>query len=154
MRIDGRVEPLVREVLDAAVKKDLNRLAAAFSAIRDNESAAHAVQLALAICRYVLLELHGGQPPPSARIESLADEIARDESWAQVRQADVTAFINNVLNGHQLDDGLPGEEAVTLPFIVAANLLASSSEAKDGNRWFDYLDEIEERLETTPEAAG
>ncbi|GAA5192456.1 hypothetical protein GCM10023322_52080 [Rugosimonospora acidiphila] len=149
MRIDARIEPLVREVLDASVKKDLNRLEAGLAAVGDGPDAALAIQLALAICVYVLLELHDGNRPTGAQIDSLAQEIARDEGWAQVRGGDVVALLTNLFSGPQLDKGMPVEEAITLPFIVAANLLASSSEPADGNRWFDYLDEIEEKLEAT-----
>jgi hypothetical protein len=60
----------------------------------------------------------------------------------------VSAVIRRIFSGDLISPSLPAGEAVTLPFIVAANLLASSSEATDGNRWFDYLDEVESRLET------
>jgi hypothetical protein len=150
MKIDARVEPLVREVLDAAVKKDIGRLEVGLSAITGADDQGYAVQLALAICLYVLLDVHDGQAPTGGQVDALAEEIARDESWAHVSKTDVAAVISRVFSGALIAASLPPEEAVTLPFVIAANLLASSSEAVDGNRWFDYLDEVEQRLESAP----
>src|SRR5262249_40091169 len=122
MVIDDRIEALVREVLDAAVKRDLDRFSAALSAIPDGEDAAASVQLTLAICLYVLLETFDGVPAQE-QIDEAGEYISDAEDWAQLNKSDVARLLRNITSeGHQFDEGLPVEEAMTLPFIIAANL--------------------------------
>jgi hypothetical protein len=148
VNIDDRVEALVREALDAAVKNDRDRFGAALAAIGDGETAAKAIELVLAICAYTVLDTFDGGRPTPEQIDSLAGDIATEESWAKLSKSHVAALLTNVMSGErQLDKGLPPNEALTLPFIVAANLLASNAEPEDGRWWFDYLDTVEERLE-------
>lgn len=151
MRIDAKIEAQVREVLNAIVKKDKKRLQNSFGAIRDNENATNsAIELALAICSYVILELHGGRRPSADEIDSVADNISHMENWAGVRKDYVVQVVTGLFYDLEASKHLPTDEAVTLPFVIAASLLASTTEAKDGNRWFDYLDDVEDKLESVP----
>jgi hypothetical protein len=147
MNIDDGIEALVREVLASVVKQDLDRLAAAFSAIGDGEPAARAIELALAIGNCVLRDTFKRQPTP-AELDTLADEITHGEEWARVSRSEVATMLNTIaLGASRFDQGLPAEEAMTLPFIIAANLLASNADAEDGKWWFNYLDRVEAVLE-------
>lgn len=146
MDIDERVEPLVREAIDAAVKKNLDQLHAAFSAISDRGTVTNATDLVRAVCAQVVLDTFHGQRPTYAQIDSLAGDIAFEEGWARVRKNDIATLLNNVLLGEeQVYHELSPEEEVALPFIVAANLLTENSEPSDGD-WIDYLDRVESSI--------
>jgi hypothetical protein len=147
MKIDDRIERLVREVLAAAVKRDLGRLERALVAFPDQGARAKGIMLALAICLHLVLDIRGGTRPTAEQINRLAVQVVEMESWAGLRAADVAALLTNLFSGAALDEGLPADEAVTLPFIIAASLLASSSEPVDGNRWFDLLDRVEDAID-------
>ena len=146
MDIDDRVEPLVREAIDAAVKKNLDRLHAAFSAINDGGTVTSATDLIQAVCAKVVLDTFHGQRPTYAQIDSLAGDIAFEEGWARVRKNDIAAMLNNALSDEELPcHELSPEEEAALPFIVAANLLTENSEPLDGD-WIDYLDRVESSI--------
>lgn len=146
MDIDGRVEPLVREAIDAAVKKNLDRLHAAFTEISDGGTVTSATDLVRAVCAKAVLDTFHGQRPTYAQIDSLAGDIAFEEGWARVRKNDIATLLNNALSDEEpAYHELSPDEEVALPFIVAANLLTENSEPSDGD-WVDYLDRVESTI--------
>ena len=57
MRIDDRIERLLRATMDAAVHRDTPRFEKALRRLRDGESVRQAVDLALAISAFVLFQM-------------------------------------------------------------------------------------------------
>lgn len=147
MVIDDRVEPLVRAVLDAAVKRDADRFRAALAAFPDDEATRKGVELALSIIGFVLLDVHEGKPSPD-EVQSVAADISRQETWIGPTTDEVATFITALLNGRSLGDVLPSDSVIVLAYAVAANLLASSSKPDDGEWWFNYLDKVEAAIES------
>jgi hypothetical protein len=147
MVIDDRVEPLVRAVLDAAVMRDTARFQAALAAFPDDEATRKGVELALAVIGFVLLDVHGGKPSPDD-VQAVAADISRQETWIGPTVDEVTTFITALLNGRSLGETLPSESVIVLAYVVAANLLASSSNPDDGEWWFNYLDKVEAAIES------
>lgn len=146
MEIDAHIEPLVRETLAAAVKRDEERFERALAAFSSDDVAAKGVQLATAVALYVLQDQYGGRPS-TAELQAIANKIAELESWAEVSAADIVTLLNAATDGTRLDQVLPLERAVILPFVVAAYLLASC--CKEGEWWFDYLDQAEAAVESS-----
>src|SRR3712207_1195485 len=109
MRIDDQVEPLVREVLAASVKRDLYRLDIALSAFPEEQIRAAGLRLVLAICAQLLLDIHGGVRPTDEQIDALAIQTTQAEGWAKVEKTDVAALLRNISTGSRLDGGLATE---------------------------------------------
>ncbi|MEG3634021.1 hypothetical protein [Micromonospora palythoicola] len=145
MEISKRVEPLVRSALDAAVKRDFNRLDAALKVFPDDQAVKDAVALALSVTLYVLRDTHNGKPSEQ-ETEAVAVEIARAEPWAQATQAEVSTFLRKLVNGEPFADELPSESVIILAFVSAANLLASCH--RQDEEWWDYLDRAEAAIES------
>lgn len=146
MKISDRVEPLVREALAAAVKRDWERFLRALEAFPDERTAADAVTLAAAISAYVLQDQYGRRPTGEelGRIAAKMDEL---EQWSGLTEPEFRTGLRIVL-GDQIGetDRLEPQAGVALPFVMAAYLLASSAQPPEW--WFDYLDRVEAALES------
>lgn len=147
MRIDDQLEPLVREVLDAAVKRDGDRLDAALDAFTDQSQQRMGLELLVAIARYVLLDLYQGQRPGDEQVHELADQIAEMESWSTLPADEIRSFLLLLLG--DTSETVDPDAAVLLPFVVTATLL-SSRRRPEGQHWFNYLDQVEAALEAAP----
>lgn len=150
MRIDERVEALVRATLDAAVNRDVGRFESALAGFIDEETARAGLELALAVSAFVISEVEGGRPAPE-RLAELAEEISHQEAWLGLTERDVAAYLTALTAGTPLADALPAEGIVVIPYAVAANLLAASSQPDQGEWWFNYLDKVEAAIEATAE---
>ncbi|WP_422735993.1 hypothetical protein ACN263_20530 [Micromonospora sp. WMMD729] len=148
MRIDDRTEQLVRDTLHWVVKRDADGFDAALKSFPDQATREAALTLVVAVCGFVLMDLHGARPTPQ-QVAVLAEEIGRMESWASVSADEVAAFMNAVVGGRSLTEDLAPEDVVVLGFVVAGSLL-SARPLPEGEWWFNYLD----RVEAAIEAAG
>lgn len=77
MEIDSRVEPLVREALDAAVKEDEEQLAAALSAFPDADARRKGLELTVAISYVAWPDMHDGNPTAEELRQAAAVLLAR-----------------------------------------------------------------------------
>jgi hypothetical protein len=147
MRIDGRIEPLVREAFGAAVARDADRFRAALTAIGSagDSVASESVHLALVIDTYALLDIHQGAKPDGAQLRELGREFCEMEKWAVPDPAAVTPFLEALANRSPVEEVLPPEQISVLVFLVGAWLLASF--LKNNQNWTDYLDSILDGLE-------
>ncbi|GAA2195414.1 hypothetical protein [Micromonospora lupini] len=146
MRIDDRVEVLVRAVLDAAVHRDADRFDGALDALgHSHETLTKAVELTLAISAAVLFEVHDGQPSRE-QVNDLSRSISHQEQWSEVSADDVQAVLVALTTGnpHRVANSPAGAAAV---FLIAANLLATASQPVEGEWWFNYLDKVEAAIE-------
>jgi hypothetical protein len=145
MRIEAHVEPLVRATLDAAVKRDFGKLRTALAAFGDDRTAQQAIELVLAVCSFVLIDIHRGTPN-SGQVSGLAEDIADMERWAEPTADEIYTFMTKLLSSEPLAESMPAENIVILGFVVTGSLL--SSFRKDDEDWWDYLDRVEEAIET------
>jgi hypothetical protein len=146
VKIDDRVEPLVREALTAVVKHDPERLQRALEAFPDDDTMTKGTQLAVAVSLYVLHEVYGRRPT-EAELRAVAGKVADLENWAGVATDEVMAFLTAAFDRTRVDQILPLDRVALLAYVVAGNLLASL--CKDGEWWFNYLDRVEAVIETT-----
>ncbi|MEO3821240.1 hypothetical protein [Plantactinospora sp. B24E8] len=144
MKISSRVEPLVRDALDAAVKRDFAKLDAALKAFPDDQTTQQGVELALAVTVYVLHDIHQGKPS-EAETRSVAEEIARAEAWAQPTAEETSEFLLKLVSGQPFAPSVPSENVFILAFVSAANLLSSCR--RDDEEWWNYLDRAEAAIE-------
>lgn len=121
MKISDRVEPLVRNTIYAAVKRDFAKLGAALNGTSVVASR------------------------PTRETEAIAVEIAQAEAWVEATEAEVVTFLQCLVNGEPFAGVVPAENVYILTFASAANLLASWHR-DDEKRW-DYLDRAEAAIE-------
>lgn len=144
MKIDSRVEPLVRSAIHAAVTSDFPKLDEALQAFPDDEATRKAVELGLSIIYVLMIDIHEGRPDED-EIRGVAAEVARAEAWASPTEEEVTVFLLRLMNDQPFAGVVPIENVYILAFVVAANLLSSCR--RDDEEWWDYLDRAEAALE-------
>jgi hypothetical protein len=143
--IDEQVEPLVRSVLGAAVRRDFDKMNAALGAFPTDDAARKGVELALAICAFIMIEIHEGKPEDD-QIREIAEEVADMETWAGPTADEIHTLLAKLLNSEPLAGAVPTESIIILAFVVAASLLASLH-LKD-ELWWNYLDRVEMAIES------
>jgi hypothetical protein len=145
MKINDRVEGLVRDALDAAVKRDSAALDAALRAFPNDDAVREGVALALAICAFIMIDIYEGKPNDD-QIRAIAEKAAQMETWAEPTADEVHALLSRLLNGAPLADAMPTENIIILAFVVTASLLASLHLKEE--QWWNYLDRAEAAIES------
>ncbi|MEV4386923.1 hypothetical protein AB0J68_14590 [Micromonospora sp. NPDC049580] len=145
MKIDDRVEQLVRDTLHWAVKRRPVEFDEALKAFSDESTRQQAMELLVAVSAFVTADICGGRPS-SGQLQELASEVAEAEAWSSASSAEVEAFLAAILTGRSLPDVLPAASAVVLAFVVAASLLSMRPKG-EGEWWFNYLDKVEAAIE-------
>jgi hypothetical protein len=144
VNIDARIETLVRHGLDRAVRRDERGFADALRALVGTAPRRAAVELLVAVCAHVLLDLHSGHPPDGQQLEALGKQLERWEAWAQLTAEQATTFLYCVLGDP--DATVEQDVGVLHAFAVTAGLLAGRP-MPAGKWWYDYLDYVEVVLE-------
>lgn len=147
MKIDMRVEPLVREALGAAIKHDIDRLDNALDAFSDESTRRDGLVLLFAIARLVLHDLYEGRNPTDDQVQDFADFIAEAVSWAALPAEEIRNFLLLLLGDGSMT--VNPEMYIVLVFVVTATLL-SFRRKPEGQWWFNYLDQVEAALEALP----
>ncbi|MER7590007.1 hypothetical protein ABTW72_20970 [Micromonospora sp. NPDC127501] len=145
MKIDERVEQLVRDTLHWAVKRQPIEFDRALTAFSDATMRQSALELLAAIAAFVSADICQGKPTPE-QIQQLSEEVAEAEAWSSTTSPEVEAFLNAVVTGRPMSGVLPAGSAVVLAFVVAASLLSFRPKG-EGEWWFNYLDKVEAAIE-------
>jgi hypothetical protein len=146
MLIDEQIEPLVRDVLNAVVKRDVERIQRAIAAFPDDEAMTAGYRLATAIALYVL-EGQYGRFPTADEIRAVADKLVELEGWTDITSDEVVRFLTAVYGRTRVDEVLPLERVLLVSYVLAADLL-SACRRKD-EKWWDHLDRVEAALESS-----
>lgn len=143
VEIDSKAEPLVRQVLNAAVKTDLARFTESMQQFKEQETADKGLRLVVGISLYVIFDQYKRRPTDEeiARILAAATE---NERWAELREDEFREALISMLDNRAPQ--LPSPTVVVVPFVLAAYLLAAS--VKKPKWWYQYLDEVLAGLET------
>ena len=144
VKIDMQVEPLVREVLAAAVKANDDRFTRALGAFPSNAALSQGVLIAGNAAAYVLQDEYGGEPPAD-ELRAIAEKIEESETWSGITADEASAVLTAVLGGRLGDESLSTQQAATLPFVVAAYLLSAGHE--ENEEWTDLLDRAEAAID-------
>lgn len=148
MEIDSRVEPLVRAVLNAVVKRDAERLQAALTAFPDADKMATGYRLAAAVALYVLHDQYGRQPTPD-EIRAVADKTAELENWTDITSNEIRDFLTAIYAQNTTADAImPLKRAVLVSYVLTGDLLSSCR--RQDEKWWDYLDRAEAAIEAAP----
>ncbi|MFF0153255.1 hypothetical protein [Micromonospora sp. NPDC005203] len=145
LKIDERVEQLVRDTLHWAVKRQPVEFDEALKAFSDGSTRQSALELLAAIAALVSADICQGRPTPE-QVRQLAEEVAEAEAWSSATSPEVEVFLKSVVTGRPLSDVLPAGSAVVLAFVVTASLLSLRPKS-EGEWWFNYLDNLEAAIE-------
>ncbi|MFK3982186.1 hypothetical protein ACI2K4_17635 [Micromonospora sp. NPDC050397] len=146
MKIDDRVEALVREALDAAVKQDQRRFEAGLVRVAEAGLSGKALELLVAITAFIVLDIHSGKPS-GGQLTDLANSVSDQEAWVDLAQSEVHAYLGAVVRTEPMAKVLSPQALVVVPYLTAANLLTTVSKPDQGEWWFNYLDKVEAVIE-------
>ncbi|GLY16802.1 hypothetical protein LWF15_07830 [Kineosporia rhizophila] len=146
MRIDDRVEGLVRESLAAVIAADPGRMTVAGQAVLDagEQTLDEASDLLFALNDRLLADLHDGPVRPDS-VAALAEAVARMEAWTGLDSSVAWQFLMALAQGRDPSEALPPDEAVSTGLVVGGWLLSAFTPA--GQHWESVLDECLDCLE-------
>jgi hypothetical protein len=149
MLIDPRVEKPTREMLGHVIRGELQELATVIHSA-GNETYRQSIALCLLVAGYVSVDVCK-RWPTDADIHEIARNAAEAEDRVELTEADFYDYLSgSVLGNEPLDQAFGTEEAaVTLPVLLTGSLLLTFRPR--GQKWWDYLDTIENTLDA---AAG
>jgi hypothetical protein len=137
---DHVAEPILRSVLHAVIRRDIDAVGREFEAAPNDETRVRVAEIALLVA-YVGLGERYANKPDAAQLRALAEEIAGAEAWSTVDAEAEYAFLRRLLAGQLADD--PDEIAMDLhaAFVTAGYLMVSH--CRPGEKWWEHLDRIE-----------
>lgn len=154
MRLNPRAEGPARELFGFAIRAEMDAFDRKLKSFRDDTTLQEALALAVAVSRYVVMDSVGGRKPTDAELRDVASMLASIQEGYTLTAAEVHDYLAKAVLGEQtLADALPEGTAVTLPFVVAGNLLGANAKVEDGQQWWDYLEAIEQSIEAAPDPA-
>ena len=149
MKIDDRIEAPVRDLFSAVVKSNEEEFAKVLRGLSDQASQVKALELAIAVCGFVLIDTYGRRPTAS-ETEEIAQVIVDAGGWVPLTVPEVSKFLTVTLDGKPLAQTFGAENAFFLAFIITGTLLGASPKIGEGEWWFNYLDRVEAAIEATP----
>jgi hypothetical protein len=150
MRIDPTTERWTRDILGHAIRGELAQLRRLIDAIGDAPYL-ECVALSIAITAYVAIDASGMRWPGEPALRELARHVAETTTEFELSETSVFDFLSRVVFGEdKLDQVFPDlTVATTLPVLAAGRILGSFRPHRERDEnWWDYLDVIEEALET------
>lgn len=153
MQIDPSVEEPTRKLFGHAIRAELDGFERQLGEF-DERRAGEALRLATLIAGAVALEVNEGRQPSDADLRLLAQTVAKAQIGYTLTEDQVHTYLSRcVFGGENLDELFGKGEAVALPFLVTGTMLGSYTHRDQGQKWWQYLDQIEGALEATPDAA-
>lgn len=144
MKVDSAAEAAMRTAIHAAVKRDFGKLDENLRGFGDDETVRAVMELALTVIGFLMIDIHQGVPD-DRQVSAVASAIAEQEQWAEPTYDEVNAFLSRLMRGEPFGGVVPAENVFVLAFVVAGNLLSSCR--RDDEKWWDYLDRIEDAIE-------
>jgi hypothetical protein len=141
MDMNDSVETRLRESYGAAISKDPDRMSRAVDDIAPQESAT-LVDVGLYVSGYIVNDIYWDGLSDDNTRELAAKIVAEESDWIDVGDADtIVRFLNAAVTGDATTvAGLGGENLTRLVVVCGGHLLAYHR--PDGQRWYEYLDEI------------
>jgi hypothetical protein len=145
MKIDRDVENAVRKAYGAAVAGKDDRLDAALKNIADrgDDFAGRALELAVVIDAAALHAIH-------EQINALLKHFAETESWAGIDLPVARRFLVALADHTPVRELVSVVELSDVCYVMGGWLL--SSFLPEGKKWTEFLDEIEDALESVEES--
>lgn len=153
MKIDPAVEEPTRKILDRVLHDDLDVVESTVAGLVEAGRVDESLALACRIAGTVVVDINGGAEVTHERLDELARELVEIDAGRNGLGTDeVSTFLKRVVfGGERLDIVLSVDDAVRVPYAVAATLVGSGANVEDDQQWPDYLDEIEAAIEAAPD---
>jgi len=151
VRIDERVEEIVREAYRAVIAKDGDRLVAAFRGVSE-EDAQTAVRYGVFVAGFIVNDVLRKGAREGELTELAQRIVASEEDWVDLGSVqDLASLLGGAARGDLAYGGVPSENVIGNIFISGGFLLTSFRLKEQ--RWWDYLNEIWSAAEAAPEPA-
>ena len=154
MPIDPAIEAPTRDILGAMLRDDVDTVEERVTALdkvgRFNDSLALVTRIAGAAA----LDMTNGERPADQWFTDVSRQLAElDDGANSLTASEADSFLRRIVfDGERLDAVLPVEDAIRVPYVVTATLLASSG--PEGRQWWEWLDFLESALETAHGPTG
>jgi hypothetical protein len=150
MRIDERIEEVVREAYRAVIAKDGERLVSTFRGLSDEDSK-KAIGYGIFVCGYIIGDVFRDGVKDEQLRDLAAKIVASESDWVDLGSPDDLAnLLSNVAKGEAPFDNVPSEDALGTLFVCGAFMLTSFR--LDRQNWWDYLGEIWAAAESMPDS--
>lgn len=148
MQIDPRVEERTRELLGFALRAEFKDFERVLTNMPDDDTLRNALGLAAAISAYVVVDDNAGREPSNDDLREVANTAAEVEDRYVIDADKTYEYLRRCVFGTEtVTEVLSTTDAVNLPFVVAANLIGSTTDTDNGQKWPERLDEIEAAIE-------
>lgn len=150
MRIDPAVEGPTRDLLGHALRVEADDFQRVLSQVVDAGKLDDVLTLIARVAGLVVVDLCDGGAPTADDLQEIADTTAEIDEDYGLTSEDAHGFLSRVVfGGERLDSVFTPDNAARLPFVVASNLVGSTADVDNGQQWWDYLEDIEKRLEAS-----
>jgi hypothetical protein len=149
MRVDERIEEIVREAYRAVIAKDGDRLVSTFRGLEE-EDARKAVAYGIFVCGYIVNDVFRDGAKEQELRELATKIIASEADWVDVGSPDeVAGVLGAAAKGESPFGNVPPQDAIGTVFVCGGFMLTSFRLKRE--HWWDYLDEIWAAAESMPE---
>lgn len=147
MGIEGKVEEPTRDLLGHAIRGEWQDFANVAEDIGD-QCLLECLNLCLRIAGYIVVDISGHTWPTTVDVREIARRMAAVDLDFDLSEDDAHACLTRAVLGFEpLSAVFPDREKLaTVPVFTTAALLVSYR--RHGTDWWDYLDTIENALET------
>jgi hypothetical protein len=147
MGIEPKAEEPTRDLLGHAIRGEWQDFANVAEDIGETRLL-ECLSLCLRIAGYIAIDISGRTWPTTADVREIAHRMAATDLGFDLSEAEAHAYLNRaVLDFEPLTEVFPDREKLAaVPIFTTAALLVSYR--KHGTDWWDYLDQIENALET------
>lgn len=151
MRIDPKVEAPTRDMLDHAMKGELDEIPDVIQAIGESQHYQQSIGLCALIAGYVVIDVCGSQWPHEADLRKIADNTAKRTTRYTLDPAQVYEYLSrSALRFEPLDQVFSkSADAANWPILMTASLIVVY--CPQGKDVWQYLDEIEAGIEAADE---
>jgi hypothetical protein len=147
MGIDPKVEEPTRDLLGHAIRGEWEEFANVAEDIGE-QRLIESLSLCLRIAGYIAIDISGRTWPAVADVREIAQRVAAVDLDFNLTEDDAHVYLTRAVLGFEpLSEVFPDRgKLASVPIFTTAALLISYR--KHGTDWWDYLDQIENALET------
>ena len=140
MQIDDAIEDQMRTAFSAVIDHKSSDLKAALGRFNPEEFKT-ATSYAIYVCGYVVMDVFNSKPSDEGLAEMSEYIINDNKGWVDLGNTiDIANFLKAASVGDVTFPGVPQEDVVGHSFVIGGYLL--SRFRHEGQRWFEYLDDI------------
>lgn len=147
MRIDPKVDRLVRNMLGHAMRGEIEDIEPLYNSLSPAERR-EVLELCFLVTGYIVVDAGGKRLPSEAGLRQMAESAAKAETRLSLAENDIYNYVARVVFGFQsLEEVFPdANEATFAVILITGSLLLTYCPRSKKDVWA-YLDEIEAATE-------